>query len=373
MWKALKTHHSKSCIKTDIKLKITSIEYIRLDLKMNSGYTIAYESIDSASNIILKIHTSDGITGYGCAAPDKEITHESAEEVIQAIKRFVIPLLVGKNPFQITYFHEMLLQICPNMRSTLAMVNIALYDLMARKANLPLFQLLGGFRNSIPTSITIGITSLEDTLHLASDYWQQGFRIIKLKGGLRVEEDIEKVFTLRESLGDELVLRFDANQGYSVEESISFVEKTKKAMIEILEQPTAYGNDKALRAVTNGVEIPVMADESIRSLQDVYRLSKSNASDMINIKIMKVGGLTAAQHINSVAKAAGMEVMVGCLDECALGIAAGLHFALSRPNVEYADLDGHLDFIDDPFTDLFKIEKGIISPTLKPGLGEIKL
>lgn len=371
--KVLKTRHSKNYTKTVIRLKITKIEYIRLDLKMISGYTIAYESIDSATNIILKIHTSTGIIGYGCAAPDKEITHESAEDVINAIEQEVKPLLLGKDPFQIAYFHQELMNRCPNKRSTLAMVNIALYDLMARKAQIPLYQLLGGYRKSIPTSITIGITTLQDTLRLASEYWQQGFRILKLKGGLNLEEDIEKIFKIRALLGKELLLRFDANQGYSVKESIQFVEQTTSADIEILEQPTAYGNDDALRRVTNGVEIPVMADESIRSLADVYRLSKTDSSDMINIKIMKVGGLTAAQHINSVAKAAGMEVMVGCLDECALGIAAGLHFALSRPNVEYADLDGHLDFSNDPFTNLFEIHKGVITPVQSSGLGMIVL
>jgi len=253
------------------------------------------------------------------------------------------------------------------------MVNIALYDLMARKAKLPLYQLLGGYRQKIQTSITIGIESLEDTLEFARAFWQQGFQIIKLKGGLSVEEDIEKVFRLCEALGPELTLRFDANQGYDVAQSIRFIEGTAEIQIEILEQPTPYGQDEAMRKVVNSVEVPVMADESIRSLNDVFRLSKNESSHMINIKIMKVGGLTEAQHVNSVAKAAGMEVMVGCLDECMLGIAAGLHFALSRPNVEYADLDGHLDFTNDPFSGLFTIQDGWIAPMEDVGLGKVTL
>lgn len=354
-------------------MTIDNIEFFRLDLNMKSGYTIAYESIDSSSNVILKITTSDGLTGWGCAAPDKEITYETADDVINNIKNFVVPLLQGQDPFQIVRFHEVLKAQNPQMRSTLAMVNIALYDLLARKAKVPLYQLLGGYRRKIQTSITIGIEPLEETLELAREFWQQGFRIIKLKGGLNAEEDIEKVFRLREALGPELTLRFDANQGYDVEQSIRFIEGTAEAQIEILEQPTPYGQDEAMRKVVNSVEVPVMADESIRSLNDVFRLSKNKSSDMINIKIMKVGGLSEAQHINSVAKAAGMEVMVGCLDECMLGIAAGLHFALSRPNVEYADLDGHLDFTNDPFSGLFTLKNGWIAPTADAGLGQIKL
>ncbi|MEM6297619.1 MAG: enolase C-terminal domain-like protein [Bacteroidota bacterium] len=154
---------------------------------------------------------------------------------------------------------------------------------------------------------------------------------------------------------------------------MAFIQKTKAAEIEIFEQPTAFGDNLALKQVTNQVDIPVMADESIRSLKGAYRLSKTDASDMINIKIMKVGGLTEVQHINSVAKSAGMEVMVGCLDECSLGIAAGLHFALSSRNVEYADLDGHLDFSNDPLTELFQIEKGWMRPLGGVGLGEVSL
>jgi L-alanine-DL-glutamate epimerase-like enolase superfamily enzyme len=259
------------------------------------------------------------------------------------------------------------------MYSTLAMVNIALYDLMARKAGLPMYQLLGGYRKKIQTSITIGIEPMDVTLSMAREFWQQGFRILKLKGGLNLDEDIEKVYKLREAFGRELTMRFDANQGYNVEQSLQFIEKTRGAQIEIFEQPTPHGSDEDMRAVAKNVEVPVMADESIRSLQDAFRLTKNESMDMINIKIMKVGGLTAAQHINSIAKAAGMEVMVGCLDECALGIAAGLHFALSRPNLEYADLDGHLEFINDPIHGLFTIKNGWIYPSKEAGLGKIKL
>lgn len=340
---------------------------------METGYTIAYETIEESSNVILKIDTSDGLTGWGCAAPDKEITGETAENVINFTSELIKPLLLGQDPFRIMKYHEALKAKNPGMRSTLAMVNIALHDLLARKADVPLFQLLGGYRKKMATSITIGIMPFEETMKLADEYWGQGFKILKLKGGLDLAEDIEKVFGLREKFGSELVLRFDANQGYTVDQSVRFIEQTRKASIEILEQPTAYGNDEALRSVTKKVPVPVMADESIRSLSDVYRLSKHDSSDMINIKIMKVGGLTEAQHINSVAKAAGMEVMVGCLDECAVGIAAGLHFALSRPNVEYADLDGHLDFTNDPFKGLFHLEDGWLTPSQQPGLGNINL
>lgn len=354
-------------------MKITSIEHIRLDMPLAVPYTIAYETVSKTTNIILKINTDKGITGWGCAAPDLEVTHETPEDVIQNIDDHITELIIDRSPFQIAYFTHRLKSMLPRASSTLAMVDIALYDLMARNAKLPLYKLLGGYRDSIPTSITIGILSVKETIEQAGYYMKQGFSVIKLKGGSVLSEDIEKVLKLREVYGNEFLLRFDANQGYSPADSIRFIEKTREANIEILEQPTKQNKEDQLGEVTNNVNIPVMADESIKTLKDTFRLATKELVDMVNIKIQKVGGILESQHINSVAKAAGLEVMVGCIDECALGISAGLHFALSRPNIEYADLDGHLDLLDDPFLNLFELKNGVLYPSTNYGLGKIKM
>jgi L-alanine-DL-glutamate epimerase-like enolase superfamily enzyme len=339
-------------------MKITNVSYERLDLKLSEPYTIAYETVSKTVNFILKIETDKGFVGYGCAAPDKVVTRETPEDVEQDILDVIIPYLKGMNVFMSSEVLEGLKLLLKQKSSALAMVDIALLDIAARKLEIPLYQFLGGYRHSISTSITIGILPVGETLKTAAVFVSQGFNIIKVKGGLSLEEDVEKMIRLRESF-PELALRFDGNQGYSSKDAI-------------LEQPTKVGLDVILGEVTDGTGIPVMADESIKSVKDSFRLAQGEFIDMINIKIMKVGGIGEAMRINAVAQSAGLETMVGCIDECSLGIAAGLHFALSRKNIHYADLDGHLDILEDPFKGIFKLEKGILYPSEHAGLGKIE-
>jgi L-alanine-DL-glutamate epimerase-like enolase superfamily enzyme len=353
-------------------MKITNIEAWPVSMQLEEPYIIAYERVEETTNVFIRIETDRNITGFGCAAPDLQITGESHESVLNAINNTIEPYLVGKDPIRYALHLERLKREIGGQPAALACVDMALYDILGKYCEMPLWKLLGGFRDRIKTSITIGILPIDDTVERAKEYIAGGFSSLKLKGGLDVESDIERVRKVREAVGKRIELRFDANQGYSVDDAVGFVKGTLAFNIELLEQPTSREKTDSLRSISKRVPIPIMADESIMSLRDAFRLARGDFIDMVNIKLMKAGGIYEALMINAVARSAGIEVMVGCMDEAALGIAAGLHFALARPNVIYADLDSFIGLKGDPTIGAVKLRSGTLYANNAPGLGFVK-
>jgi len=350
-------------------VKISGVESWRVDLELSEPYEIAYGSFSVAPNVFLRIVTADGVCGLGCAAPDPQVTGETADEVAAALAGRAADIMRGADPLRPALLMFRLREQLADLPGALAAVDMALFDLLGKVAGLPVWRLLGGYRDCIETSITIGILPEDDTVRRARERVAQGFRALKLKGGADVEADIARLLKVREAVGAGIELRFDANQGYTPQQAERFLAGVATADLEILEQPTPSELPEQLGPLTHISSAAVMADESVTSRLDAFHLAGEQLVDLLNVKLMKVGGIDEAMRVTAIGSAMGVHTMVGCMDEAALGIAAGLQFALARPGVTYADLDGHLDLIDDPTAGAVILRDGVLYPADRPGLG----
>ncbi|MFZ1678842.1 MAG: dipeptide epimerase [Saprospiraceae bacterium] len=354
-------------------MKITASNCWVQHFILKEGYSIAYEdNIHACDNVFLTLETDEGLVGYGMAAPDMMITGEDAASVLETYNSHIQEVMKGEDPFYYSRLYEELRVAIPGQSSALAMVEIALYDLMAQRAGVPLYKFLGGYKEKILTSVTIGIMDERPALTRAKELIKMGIKSIKIKGGKDVERDIRLIGLMRELIGDNIALTFDANQGFSLIESAHFIRNTKSANLELIEQPTSPELTSQWHLLRQEGNVPIMADESLKKLSDSFSLTSRQAVDFLNVKLMKVGGITPALQINSSARSADVRCMMGCMDESSLGIAAGLHVALARPNFSHADLDSWLDMEDDPFAGLVILNDGYLYPRQTPGLGVMK-
>lgn len=351
------------------EMRITGLDIWSVTMRLAEPYAIAYESVDTATNIFIRIKTSGGIVGYGCAAPDKAVTGETPGSALDFMDSAVRSHLAGRDPLDYRRILEHIGPIGSGAPSCMAAVDMALLDILGKVAGLPLFRLLGGLRDRMATCATIGILPTDQTVARAHDWVGRGFTALKLKGGSDPQHDIERVLSVRQAVGDAIDLALDANQGYTPEQALRLVRETKKARLSFLEQPTPCHDRELMGYVSSLSDVPIMADESLLTLDDAAEIARHGAADMFNVKIMKVGGVVAAMEIGALARAFGIDVMAGCMDEAALGIAAGLHFALASPAVARADLDGHLVLMEDPADGAVILREGWLSPTGRPGLG----
>ena len=182
-------------------------------MPLSEPYTIAYEHYTQAENVFIRMETSSGIIGFGCAAPDPEVTGEDSLSVYETLSGPVTEWIKEKDPLRHARLMQDLKERFPGQPTARAAVDMALYDILGKKAGLPLWRLLGGYRTRIKTSVTIGILPIEDTIRKAIELTGMGFSSLKIKGGLNFYEDVEKILKLRERIGPGIELRFDANQG----------------------------------------------------------------------------------------------------------------------------------------------------------------
>ena len=273
------------------------------------------------------------------AAPGILITGETLQGTVATIQQFAKGLL-GVNPLDFEKVHHIMDTISAYAPSAKAAVDIACHDLMGKKANLPLYQLLGGFRDTVQTDMTIGIDKPELMAKKAQESVALGFGTLKVKVGTGFATDIERVKSIREMVGSEIKLRLDANQAWQAKEAVKMIHYLEEYDIELVEQPVKRGDLEGLRFVKNQVQTLIMSDESCFNSQEALELVTSHSVDLVNIKLMKCGGIYEALRINSICEAAGIECMIGCMvEETNIGVTAAAHLAAAKKNITRADLD----------------------------------
>jgi L-alanine-DL-glutamate epimerase-like enolase superfamily enzyme len=317
---------------------IKQIEVYPVTLAYKEPFRIAPGASTESHNVIVKIITDYDAIGWGESSPSRRVTGETAETVLKTLDK-IAPKLIGLCPLRIEHDIEVMDSLVKRNPAAKAAIDIALHDILGKTCHKPLFMLMGGYRTEVLTDITLSIKTPKEMAKDAVKAVKRGFKALKVKVGINAAEDVERIRLIREAVGNNTQLRIDANQGWTQQQAIEALSKIAKFNIQFVEQPVPAENLKGLINVRKNSPIPVMADESVHSPEDALHLIQAEAIDLINIKLMKSGGILKAKKIAAIAEAAGIPCMIGCMGESEIGIAAGAHSAAAVRNIQYADLD----------------------------------
>jgi L-alanine-DL-glutamate epimerase-like enolase superfamily enzyme len=341
---------------------------------LTKPYTIAYKTIDDTEIVFLEIVLENGITGIGAANPFAEVVGETPAITLANLQSDFVQQLVGRD---IRFFNQLIdeaLVQFPHLPGTIAAIDIALHDAFCQFIGISVADLYGRKVDALPTSITIGIKDTAEMLEEAKANLIAGFKIIKIKTGLDVEQDIERVTKLHEQFGNKMLIRVDANQGYSLDNLKHFIQQTKTLSIELIEQPMVVGKENELATLPATDRTILAADETLLDAATALQLAHPPTPyGIFNIKLMKSGGIRGAREIGLIAANAGIDLFWGCNDESMVSIAAALQVAYSCSNTKYLDLDGSFDLSSDLVTGGFILKDGLMYCSDQPGLGLIKI
>lgn len=350
---------------------IKAVRIAQLTIPLTRPFITAVRRTEYVDDVVVMLETDRGFIGYGSAASTPAITGDSTQSIVAALQNILAPQLIGKDVCELNYLLQRNDEAIAGNTSAKAAIDMALHDLFAQYCGLPLYQLLGGTKKSISSCITISVKPINEMVDDAIDLINQGHKTLKIKLGLAPTDDIERVRAIRKAVGEDIRLLVDANQGWSYDDALKVINAFKQHHLNInmVEQPIPASELLQLKQISEQVDCAVIADEACFSPEDALNIAKMNACDGINIKLMKSGGLAKAQAIYNIAKTAKMHIMVGCMLESPIGVAAIASFALSKPDIEYADLDPVFLIRDNYILGGAQLKDNKIILSDKPGLG----
>ena len=350
------------------KLIIEDMRIFPFDVPLREVFTIASMSIAAAPNLLVELRTSQAHRGWGEASPFRAIVGET-QRINLAAALDLKPRLLGRDPLAIQPLMADLDAYLPHNSTLKSAIDMALHDIAAQVAGLPLYAYLGGQRRPLETDLTMGIGDPAAAGARALGIVAEGFRIIKVKLGLDFRADLERLTQIRRAVGPDVVLRIDANQGWDRVGARRSLDAYAGLDIEFCEQPLRADDLSGMRELVQHSPIPVMADESLFSPAQALELIRQEAASYFNIKLSKSGGIHNAIMIGHVAEAGHRPCMVGCMSESRLGITAAAHFACACGAARFFDLDSCLEHAEDRILGGVTFRDGILTVPDAPGLG----
>ena len=348
--------------------RITSVDIFQAMIPMVAPFRIALGVITEAEYLFVRINTDAGVSGWGEATPLSRITGDT-QAINAAAAMDLARLVVGRNPLDIEGRVTEMGRFLAFNSSVRSAFDMALYDVAGKVAGLPLYALLGGGKRQLETDVTIGIDEPAVMADKAAELKRSGVSAIKVKLGTTAEEDVKRIRSIREAVGDELPLRVDANQGWDFPTAVRVLTRLESANIEYCEQPIAHWDLENFSRLRERVSIPIMADESVFDHHDAFKLAAGGCCDFFNIKLAKSAGIHTALKINAVAESCGARCMLGCMLETRLGLTAAAHLVSAKPNIRYVDLDSHFQLKEDPIVGGARWDGSNITLPEAPGIG----
>ena len=352
-------------------MKIQTIQIGKVSIPLKKPFKTALRTVTSAEDIIVKVIADSGEVGFGNAPPTAVITGDSQDSIIAAIRDTLGPRIVG---LEIENLEGVMAALDSGMLhncSAKAALDIAVYDLFGKRYGLPLYKLFGGYCQSMETDLTISLNEPAEMVRDSLEAVAEGYTALKLKVGNDPALDIRRVQAIRDAVGPQVKIRLDANQGWNAKEAVRTIRKFEAdgLDIELIEQPVKAHDFEGLKYVTDHVETDIMADESAFGPYEVFRLLAMRACDLINIKLMKAGGLHNALKIAHFAETMGVQCMMGCMLESKVGITAAASLAAGKRIVTRADLDAAVLLAEDPIVGGVSFDRNQLILSDAPGLG----
>lgn len=352
-------------------MKITEVKLGKISVPLRVPFKTALRSVNSVEDVVVEIHTDTGAVGYGEAPPTGAITGDTTGAIVGAIQDHIVKSIMGHD---VDEFEDVLqiVQTCIVKNSSAkAAVDMALWDLYGQLYKIPVYKLMGGARKQIVTDITISVNPPEEMARDAVNAVERGYDTLKIKVGANPELDVARLAAVRQAIGDQTRIRIDANQGWEPKQAVRLLNQMqdKGLDIEFVEQPVKAHDFQGMKYVTERSYVPVLADESVFSPEDALTIMQMGAADLVNIKLMKCGGLYNALKIASAAEVYGVECMIGCMLEAKISVNAAVHLACAKKIITKIDLDGPVLCSEDPILGGAVFDEQQITVSDEPGLG----